>query len=963
MKVGVEQPEEQNRPDATTSDRRLEARWLRITEIVGVAWELPASSREAYVTELCKNDDSMRAEVRRLLEQLADPSALLQTGLPSIGAFAPPEIAPGTLIGRYRVQDRIGEGGMGIVYGAVDERLQRLVALKVLRFRLVDPQFRQRLLREAQMAAALSHPNIVTVYDTGSSGDIDFIAMEYLSGTALDKVISREPPGFEDAIRYAEQIASALAKAHAAGIVHRDLKPGNVILTEDGVIKVLDFGLAKRLEAPLDPVLSNMASADAQCPPADPLKTAYGAVLGTVTYMSPEQARGDSVDERSDIFSFGAILFELISGRKAFIGANQHEILTSIQSGRAPNIRDLVGRIPRKLDALISKCMQNEASRRPRAAEIATALQALRKPRSAKAWLAAAAMLTILAAGAVFFRFKHPGPVAEAQLSARPLTSDPGDEISNSFSPSGKDIVYAWRRENENSFNLYRMPISGGTSSRLTKTTFDDFSPAWSPDGREIAFIRGSSGKPGSIFVIPAVGGLPRKLARLSTTPWIFLRDLDWSPDNKWLAFADEDQAGGWDVFELAPQTGERRTLAQPARGANYLQPAFSPDGRTLAFIEDRDGVSGIRLLRLKRDGNPEQASWPLRLRGFENAISSSPMWRDNGRQLLFISNKNGSSGQLWTVDIKGSEDRELIPEMAGSLGEGTNLPAISRKEKYLSFTRLTEDKDIWRVNLSGPETGQLTRLISSTRQETFPQYSPDGRRIVFESDRSGFPEIWVSNADGTDALALTNFNGPVTGSPSWSPDSTEVAFDSRAAGTPEVFAIRAEPGSKPWRVTMGGGPNILPDWSADGRSIFFVSSRTGDARVWRAPAKGGPAEQVTSGFAFAPQASPDGKYLYFMAGRASSAIRRFDLTTKRETRIVALTNERSFAITSRGVYYLHNTDAHTEVLRFWNARTNQDTSLARITGRLAGGLSVSQDNRFALLVKDDRGGNRSDAC
>ena len=957
MKPNSSQPDEQSRSTTSTSGDSGRIRWQRITEIVGVAWEMPAPLRSAYIAECCGNDVSMRQEVERLLKQLADSSGLLASVSPAVANFDSPEIAPGTMLGRYRIEEKIGEGGMGVVYRAVDERLQRVIALKVLRFRLMDAQYRSRLLSEARTTAALSHPNIVTVYDTGSSDEIDFIAMEYMRGTALDKLIAGTPLDVKTALRYAQQIASALAAAHRAGIVHRDLKPGNVMVGEDGNIKVLDFGLAKRRTAKLDPGDVGFPGSGED---AAPNVTVQSGLFGTLAYMSPEQARGEAVDERSDVFSFGVILFELISGRKAFRGPSRSEVLDAIRSGRVPRLRQQVSWAPRELDWLVAKCLDADPSARPEAAEIAAALQTFSTKRRRGVWAALSAA-GMVAAGAVMLLLRTPSHVPGAPLSARPLTVDPGDQIGCSFSPDGKQVVFAWRGEDENSYGLYTLPVSGGAPKRLTASAGDDFSPAWSPDGQQVAFIRsGSRLSPPSVEMVPAHGGAPRQLAGLRGTPWIGMRHLDWSPDGQWLAFADEDPAaGGWSVFALSPRTGERRTLAQAQRGVDYVQPAFAPDGRLLAFTEDHDGVSRLRLLRLKNIVVPDSRSWPVRLRGFEGVISNNPMWRGDSHDLLFSSNKTGSRGQLWTVDIRDSESRELVPELAGSLGDVAILPAISRSGHYLGFTNVTEDKDIFRVALTGSDAGKSSRLISTTRAETFPQYSPDGSRIAFESDRSGFPEIWVSNSNGSDPFQLTNFKGPVTGSPAWSPDGKEIAFDSRVTGTAQIFVVHAEAGSRPRPVTTDAGDSFLPCWSADGRFLFYTSDASGTPFIWRIPTNGGARQLITSTFGFAPQTSLDGKYLYFMADRGEHVtIHRLNLENKTVTTITAMAKDRSFSVTNRGLYYLEGEGAYTERLRFWNSRTNQNSVLASMTGRFAGGLSVSQDDRFALFVKDDRGGS-----
>jgi Tol biopolymer transport system component len=308
-------------------------------------------------------------------------------------------------------------------------------------------------------------------------------------------------------------------------------------------------------------------------------------------------------------------------------------------------------------------------------------------------------------------------------------------------------------------------------------------------------------------------------------------------------------------------------------------------------------------------------------------------------------------------VDIQGSEANELVPAMVGSLGEGALSPTISRPANYLAFARLSQDKNIWRVSLSGKEKGQQKRLIGSTRQENFPEYSPDGSRIAFESDRSGFPEIWISNSDGTGAFPLTNFGGPVTGSPAWSPDGLRIAFDSRASGRAEIFVTNAAAGSKARPLTTGGADNILPVWSADGRFVYYASKRAGIHQGWRVSAEGGEPEQITSTSTFAQRISPDDKYLYFMQDPPDAGIYQFDLATKKQIRIVAAASERSFTVTKRGVYYLFSLDPYNEFLRIWDARTHRDSSLVLIQGRRAGGLSVSQDDSAALVVKDDRGG------
>jgi len=398
------------------------------------------------------------------------------------------------------------------------------------------------------------------------------------------------------------------------------------------------------------------------------------------------------------------------------------------------------------------------------------------------------------------------------------------------------------------------------------------------------------------------------------------------------------------------------RRITVPVVGEAQLQPVFSHNSRMVAFTEDHDGVSQLGLLRLKPDMTPDGASWTVQLAGFESAICNSPMWQPNGHDLMFLSSKGGPGGNLWSVDVSGSERKTPRPQFIGSLGNSANLPALSPRGDRLAFTRRVIDNNIWRLSLRREGAGEAIELIASTQQDGYPHYSPDGRRIAFESDRSGFPEIWITDADGSNAFAVTEFRGPVTGSPSWSPDSQQIAFDTRVTGQPEVFLVRAERGARPQRVTFGGGTNILPSWSSDGRFIYFNSDRTGEYRVWRTPVSGGPVELITKGSAFCPELSPDGRFLYFMTWRSEHGeVHRLSLGSQEEQLVARDVWDRSFSVTGGGVYYLQKVKEQGATLRFWDAEKRRDAIVANLPGPINVGLSVSPDRRFALFVRSDQ--------
>ncbi len=336
-------------------------RWKQIKQVYGAAQELEPARREAYLIAACAGDELLLQEVRSLMAQDSASQEPLESPAMEVAARALAEdksSRPGPdLVGRtilhYRIEEKIGEGGMGVVYRARDERLKRYVAIKTLPPELVtNPERKKRFVQEARAASALSHPNIITIHDVPSDGGNDFIVMEYLAGQTLDRKIGPKGMKVGDLLKYAVQIADALAAAHAAGIVHRDLKPGNILVSEDGRVKVLDFGLAKLTEREAKPGRESSIS----------VLTEEGRIMGTAAYMSPEQAEGKPVDARSDIFSFGSLLYEMATGRKAFQGESSVSTLSAILNQEPGPMN---GGTPAELEKIIRRCLRKDPARRP----------------------------------------------------------------------------------------------------------------------------------------------------------------------------------------------------------------------------------------------------------------------------------------------------------------------------------------------------------------------------------------------------------------------------------------------------------------------------------------------------------------------------------------------------------------------------------------------------------------------
>jgi predicted Ser/Thr protein kinase len=429
----------------------------------------------------------------------------------------------GQTISRYSILEKLGEGGMGVVYKARDTGLDRFVAIKVLPAeKMADADRKQRFAQEAKAASALNHTNIITIYDIGQAEGVDFISMEYVAGKTLDSLIPRRGMRLNEALKYAVQIADALARAHSAGIVHRDLKPGNIMVNEHGLVKVLDFGLAKLTEA-------TPCGGDEATRTMRPT-TEEGKIVGTVAYMSPEQAEGKKVDARSDIFSFGSVLYEMVTGGQAFRGDTKPLTLAAILKDNPRPPSQLVDGLPREVERLIFRCLRKEVNQRyQHMDDVKIVLEELKeesdsgvlgaaavsrpKPRRRLTWaLTIAAALVIATVGMWMLRSKREAP--EAPLLTVPLTSYSGSEWWPSFSPDGTQVAFAWDGEKQDNWDIYVKQIGVEPPYRLTNDPARDYSPVWSPDGRLIAFLRDLSPGKTAIMLIPQRGGSERILGR-----------------------------------------------------------------------------------------------------------------------------------------------------------------------------------------------------------------------------------------------------------------------------------------------------------------------------------------------------------------------------------------------------------------------------------------------------------------
>jgi len=973
------------------------------------AVSLPPADRASFLDSACGQDAVLRREIERLLAVDTRGQSLFAT-TPTPGsdlASGPdtpsaPGLPAGTRLGPYEIIAPLGAGGMGEVYSARDTRLHRTVALKVLLAPISsDPQARQRFEREARAVAALSHPHICPLFDVGREGDRDFLVMEYLQGETLAARLRRGRLRLPDALRVADQIASALIAAHRAGIVHRDLKPGNVMLTESGV-RLLDFGLACGTEA-------SAAGATTASRP-EPL-TGTGMILGTLPYMAPEQIEGRPADPRTDIFAFGVVLYEMLTGRRAFEGASQAALIGSILRDDPPSLATVDPALPPALDRLVRRCVEKEpAARWPTITDVQARLEALRETahdttpepdpnrmsasrpgnesvtRNAHGPAAShqegtafrnptgkgitiagiAAAMVIVVVTLVYLRQSrtvedHTGAAPRTEhVRVSPLTSYPGLETNPSFSPDGNMIAFAWNGgSSSNTFDLYVKQVDSENALQLTHHLASRIQPAWSPDGRYVAFSRVADDERG-IYVISPLGGAERKLGQRTLGS-----DLNWSPDGKWLVYSDAanelaDTQASWGrqvfqkIFLLNFETLETRALAAPAGCFRASSPAFSPNGAFVAFAcyvylapPEQTGsgvVVGYRIYVEPAQGGGG-AREVLTIRGSD---IRGLAWTVDGRSIVY-----NREGRLFSISVEGGVPRDV------PFGEdAASSPTISRNQR-LAYARESSSPSVWRLELAsaGNPAHPPARIIASTRGQSWPSLSPDGKHIVFLSFRSGSEQLWLCDSDGSNPIQLTTEGARWGGN--WSPDSRAVLFWSPASG---LWTLNIQGGASKRLPTLPLSGAWKAAWSHDGKWLYLGTSVP--QSIWKMPAEGGTPVQVMSPESYWIKESEDGTRIFFARGGRPGL--RSASSSGGDEQVLGATGawdpSRLFlgALARNGVYFEQPVSGDLSYLDFGDHRVHTVLSRRQLGLGLAKvGMSVSSDGRVLLYTQvDERSGD-----
>ncbi len=874
-----------------------------------------AAERAAFLDEACAGDPALRREVEALLSSDEEGGSFIESPAleiaPELVADDQTTALAGQTIGPYRIETELGKGGMGEVYLAQDSRLRRKVALKFLpAFFTTDERRLRRFEQEAHAASALNHPNILTIYELGRFNDKHFIATEFVDGETLRQRLLGGRMRIEEALKVADQIASALAASHEAGIIHRDIKPENIMVRRDGIVKVLDFGLAK---------LVTPQSDDPEAKTLTLLKTEPGTVMGTAQYMSPEQARGLHVDSRTDIWSLGVILYELVCGKPPFAGPTTSDVLVAIldrepsppnptESEITPEFWRIIKKALRKhreeryqtiQDLLFDlRHLENETNfagklQSSKPAELSSRLidaesgdqRLLKAPRRLQVVLISALLIGLITFAGYKLWTKRVSPVSPPSPSTRPskhhlISTFSGSHRAASFSPDGQMIAFIDAAHGA-SPQVWVKDLSEGEPVQITSGEDPADRPRWSPRNDQIVYTRRSQGTDG-IWAVPPAGGTSHKVIEGGRNP-------NWSADGAQLVFER-----GYDIWTAKADGGDQRKV-EGVPPTDHLSadrmPAFSPDGALVAFFQKSKGPHGDYWIVSSAGGQARRLT-------FDDSFGGAPAWTPDGQFIIFPSQRAGSL-TLWKVPAVGGEPEPIL------VGTGEDIdPEISRDGRRLIYTNTRNN---FLLTLTDPATGRQQELHQSRSDVVDPSFSHQGDKIVFFGvAEGGGIHLYVVNADGSGLNQLTRGKNEQNVHPQWSADGSAIYYyqhrptttfrkislqdgritelahgwewstHNQARVNPEGTRIiytrldKGKPAATMIRdVTTGGEtaftqPLRFVHWSRDGKFIAGTKIRGewSDAEIMMCPIVGELCRALTRGYH--PVWSPDDTLIYF---------------------------------------------------------------------------------------------------
>lgn len=831
-------------------------RFRQIEELYHAAAERPVEQRASF---LAQADPEIRREVEALLAQPGSGTLLSRPAADLLAETTVTQLGVGALWGPYRIENEIGAGGMGVVYRAVDTKLNRPVAIKVLSQELADADARRRFQREAQMASSLNHPHIVTVYDAGEREGRQYLVTELVDGGTLLDWAKSEKPTWRRIVDLLVGVADGLVAAHGAGILHRDIKPANILITKSGYAKLADFGLAKLADGIQGDVTRTVTEGH----------TRLGTVIGTIAYMSPEQASGKQLDVRSDIFSFGVVLYELLAGRRPFSGSTDLEVLQKVIHDSAAPLDES---IPVGLRMLVEKALEKDpAERYQTMREVVVDLRRLAKqaaqgikPAASAAtaparhspilWMALAGLTLALALLAARWQWFRPAAIAKDVRFQR-ITDFVGIEESPAISPDGKTVAFV--APAGGSRQIWVRLLAGGVPLQITHDDFDHVQPRWAPDSSSLIYFSPatSTAEQGTIWEISALGGAPRRIAAGLTAG-------DISHDGRRIA-----------AFQSSDKDMQLVVIARDGSGVQQVKrlscacdrPRWSPDDHWIAFHRGIVDVFDESMAIIgSTGGEPRTVVHGDTLRGMS--------WLPDGSGFVY-SSSSGSTilyppiFNLRTIRKDGGGQRQL------TFGDVSYVePDITASGKLVA-SQVHSQSDVWEFPVSGSpqeNTRSGVRVTRQTGQVRTPSVSPDGKEMVYLSDTGGHGNLWVTKIDGSGVRQVTFESDPATsiGVPIWSPRGDRIVFILTRRGNTAEWLVNPDGSGLHQFVAGGTGAT----WSPDGRWLYYEVQRGQTECIEKTGLDNGTVVQVLCGGQPLPMAvSADGSTLYYADGPTQS--------------------------------------------------------------------------------------------
>lgn len=813
--------------------------WEKITELFQAAADLPEAECRALLDEKCSDDPIVRREVESLLAAGSEAGDFIEE--PIVGNIDLEEtdallFSSGYMLGRYRIDRLIGTGGMGEVYLALDTTLKRPVALKILPERCAaDPGFVRRFRNEALASATLNHPNVATIYTVEEHLGRPFITMEYIEGVTLRELVSPRGISLADFTHWFESIADALAHAHDKGIIHRDVKPGNIIITRRGHPKVLDFGLAR---------LGREHGTDERSTLRE--ITEPGLVMGTPSYMSPEQAEGRVQDHRSDIFSLGIVMYEALTGVRPFKGESYSEMISEIVSSEAQPLNELRPDVPREIARMITKCLAKDPSKRFSSMhEIRAVLKRnqfvsretstmdsfvrrfYRESRSGSGtWVGLAAILVVIISISAWYFFSGTQPGIDPSNISFSKLSQSNNVVYAHVTPDGRSVVYNTIEENEDR-SMWIRRVDDPTALQLLPPARVWFwgGIAVSADSSQVYYITAErSARSGSLFRISTLGGQPRKLVDS-------VNDLgSLSPDGERLLLVRYGE--NTQLISVSSQDGgSERVILTAAAGTIYRDPQYSIDGRSIfaSKVENIGNAETWTLVEIPSEGGPERVVLPARRQKI-NEIAVLP----TGSALL-VNQVDAASNlnQLFRVRVSDGSETKITNDLNSYFGV-----SVSADGRSIVTAQRMEENDIYVGSTTNPE-----RLSKATRESTAyirSSWTPDGR-LVYGALENNLPQIWLTALDSKQPTRLSSGNS-ADYEPVVSPDGRFVFFVSDRTGERKIWRMNID-GSSPSMIGPPDGTGINPKVSPDGQKILFTVNRPDGRYLGRMPVDGGKLE------------------------------------------------------------------------------------------------------------------------